>query len=921
MDIFGFKSFADRSHIEFNKGITALLGPNGCGKSNVVDAIKWVLGEQASRTLRAEKMEDVIFNGTEARKALNVAEVSLTLSNEEGQLELDIPEIEVKRRLYRSGESEYFINSAPVRLKEVRELFYDTGIGKSAYSIMEQGRIDQVLSNKPEERRYIFEEAAGITKFKIRGAEAEKKLLRTEENLRQVEGILGEVKRSHDSLSAQSAKTVQYRTFRKDIFEMEKNLQILKLHSFRQNEAKLKEKVAVLVERRENLRSEIETINKGLESSLDQVNALEQKLVEQQKSLYGLELEQNNLQNQKKMLVERNLQFEQQIQQVNLRVQSLKQKLQELESESTKCEKDIQTLTQSLTELQKNIQEFDQSIQATGQRVQNNEKTIQESEEKIHNLEIQLKEFQNQLSDVTERLVVELESKLKERGIQWNDLSRAGQVIEDNLATLNVTLKGRAEFLGDRVKLSKALESNELATLHKTLVEEASRTQLILTSFYDYKAGFPDFLNEFLSPEGILTQKHILEQKIEASTQAMTELRVLIQSLLTENQELRIKIDEYRATLEELKLAQARGTTQLSGFQESLRRLSRERGEQGVLIADLERDKEDYLKRMTQIGEQIVEMDLRLQTMQIAEKDLKERTGLLKTTIMQQNQGLMGAEKTLQDKKGGLAQIHSELEAQQLDSAQLITEIKNIYDNFRDKHSVDLRDFESESIDPRLQPKELKETLQTRKEELKALGQVNLMAPEEFREVDERYRFLSEQLTDLRKAREDLHKVTKEIQKESSLLFIEAFGEIKKNFHEMFRRLFGGGRAELRLTDPENVLESGIEMLCQPPGKKLENIALLSGGERSLTAVGLLFATYLVKPSPFCILDEIDAALDETNVGRFVNMLMEFGVLSQFIVITHNKKTVAGAGTMIGVTMEDSGVSKIISIRLAGQEV
>ena len=233
LDIHGFKSFADETRVEFADGITALLGPNGCGKSNVVDAVKWVLGEQASRSLRAEKMEDVIFNGTENRKALNVATVTLTLGNDTGLLPLDVPEIEIKRRLYRSGESEYFINSAPVRLKEVRELFWDTGVGKTAYSVMEQGKIDQVLSSKPEERRYLFEEAAGITKFRIRGAEAERKLAKTEENMRQVEGVLGEVKRSYDTLRVQSAKTLKYRSLKDEVFQYELDIQLLRLKNFR----------------------------------------------------------------------------------------------------------------------------------------------------------------------------------------------------------------------------------------------------------------------------------------------------------------------------------------------------------------------------------------------------------------------------------------------------------------------------------------------------------------------------------------------------------------------------------------------------------------------------------------------------------------------------------------------------------------
>jgi chromosome segregation protein len=264
LDIFGFKSFADRTQVEFAEGITALLGPNGCGKSNVVDAVKWVLGEQASRSLRAEKMEDVIFNGTEDRKPLNVAEVSLTIANEAGLLPLDMPEIEIKRRLYRSGESEYYINAQPVRLREVRELFWDTGVGKGAYSVMEQGKIDQVLSSKPEERRYLFEEAAGITRYKLRGAEAERNLAKTEENMRQVEGVLGEVKRSYDSLKVQSEKTIKYRVLREEIFNLELDIQLLRLKQFKYERDGRKETLTKRSAERDGIRADMEAAKKSL---------------------------------------------------------------------------------------------------------------------------------------------------------------------------------------------------------------------------------------------------------------------------------------------------------------------------------------------------------------------------------------------------------------------------------------------------------------------------------------------------------------------------------------------------------------------------------------------------------------------------------------------------------------------------------
>ena len=305
VELFGFKSFADRSRMEFGEGVSALLGPNGCGKSNIVDAVKWVLGEQGTKSLRADRMEDVIFNGTDARKAVNVSEVTLILENADGVLPIDFQEVSVKRRLYRSGESEYFINGSPVKLKDVRELFYDTGIGKSAYSIMEQGKIDQILSNKPEERRHIFEEAAAITKYKVRGKEAERKLERTEDNMRQVENILGEVKRSYDTLQKQSQKTLRYRELKSERFEVERDLQLLRLKGFLDEKRKKEQRLAGKTEERDTLKKEIDGINESLEENLDKVNSMETELMEAQKQLYSVEVDKSNRDHQIGMFRER----------------------------------------------------------------------------------------------------------------------------------------------------------------------------------------------------------------------------------------------------------------------------------------------------------------------------------------------------------------------------------------------------------------------------------------------------------------------------------------------------------------------------------------------------------------------------------------------------------------------------------------
>ncbi len=305
IELLGFKSFAERTRIDFQSGITTILGPNGCGKSNIVDAIKWVIGEQSSKMLRAENMKEIIFNGTENRKQLNVAEVTLTLFNKNDILPIKVPEVSIKRRLYRSGESEYFINNNPVRLKDVKELFFDTGVGKSAYSVMEQGKIDQILSNKPEERRYVFEEAAGITKYKLRSREAERKLEKTDENLRQIDSILGEVRKNYNTLKKQAEKTKEYREIREKLFDLEKDIQLLRLKDFFNKRDSKDNDLKANSEKKDKVQLQIDGINASMEQGIDLVNSMESNLIEKQKKLYKLDLEKNNRDSQLKILKER----------------------------------------------------------------------------------------------------------------------------------------------------------------------------------------------------------------------------------------------------------------------------------------------------------------------------------------------------------------------------------------------------------------------------------------------------------------------------------------------------------------------------------------------------------------------------------------------------------------------------------------
>ena len=919
IELFGFKSFADRSKIDFVDGITALLGPNGCGKSNIVDGIKWVLGEQSTKTLRAEKMEDVIFNGTDSRKALNVAEVTLVLSNDTGMLNLDVPEIAIKRRLYRSGESEYYVNNNLTKLKELRELFFDTGVGKSAYSIMEQGRIDQVISNKPEERRFIFEEAAGITRYKIRSAEAERKLEKTEENMRQVETIISEVKKNYDSLKVQSAKTEKYRKLKDELFYNELDIQLLRLKGFLDNKDKVEEGVKSFEGKKTDIEKEISAINDFLKENTGIVNSMESELIEKQKKLYGIGLEKDNKKSQLRMYEDRKKEIERQIESCTLRDKALKERIFSIKEQITDKENLFKEIEQRLSEVKDNMSSFEERIKNSGQKINENEKIITESEEEIKESEKKQHKLQEDLRNITEDIVKQLDKSLKDTGYSYAERKNAEESVVKSIEELKIILEGRIKILSDSISLDVS-DNTEYIKFAKTacvaLEESFEKLNTVKRNFDIYSKSVPAIIDEFLAPEGIMTRKRSIDNEIVAVFNKISGFREKIKKLHLENRELAALIETYRASLEELKVEQVKMKTQQIAFNDSIKSLNRNIEDYEKQIKENNREAENCNIRIADIvvkAESLKNEEIELLE---TEKNLLKELSVLESGITSKNNDLITKENQARIKKLDLEKHLGNIEKFQMEKVMLETEIKNIYDNFRENYSRDLSDYESRIFEIKIPLKDLKDKLRDIKEEIRVMGQINLMAPEEFAEVQERYNFLKTQMDDLTKAREDLKKVTQEIKVESEQLFLEAFDQIKKNFYIIFRRLFGGGRAELKLVDDANILTSGIDILVQPPGKKLESIMLLSGGERSLTGVALFFATFMVKPSPFCILDEIDAALDEANVGKFVNLLIEFGNNSQFVVITHNKRTVTGANTFLGVTMEESGVSRIISFRV-----
>ncbi len=922
LEIFGFKSFADKVQIEFSDGVAALLGPNGCGKSNVVDAMKWVLGEQSSKSLRAENMVDVIFAGSETRKPLGVAEVTLLVSNQDEVLPLELPEVSIKRRLYRSGESEYFINNNPVKLRDVRELFFDTGIGKSAYSIMEQGKIDQLLSTKPEERRFVFEEAAGITRFRVRGQEAGRKLEKTEENMRHVEGILDEVRRSYTSLKAQAEKAETYRGLREKIFEVELEIQLLRLKGLLEDKKKREARLEEKARGRDQIASDIRGVNEAIARQVDQVNTMESQLVESHKKLYQLDMEKSTRENQIRLYGERITELERNIEADTAREKNIRRKVEEMDAETGRKSTALAELASRITETEKNIQAFTADIEGFAGRVRANDERVRANGEKVQGLEKTMEDLRLQLRAITEDIVTQLDARLKETGYSASERRAVEQSIAETLQSLRIQLGGKVTLLEDASQVNNPAGAARDKIVQNTLaVLKASLEKLgVLEKLFERSRTFaPSFLDEFLAPEGIITKKRDIDERINECTSGIAGLRQENEELARENVGLRERIDDYRKTLENLRVDLARLQTQRAGVQEEIARIARDRAEQEALLREVSVEIEETRTRVKETQDRAAAAETERRQIEESQQSARSALSGLEGEISTRNQELTSKEEELKQKNALLARAQSEIEKMQIEVTEIRTEIKDLHANFTERFSRDLSEYETRI--PDLQPnRDLRPRLAELREEMRKLGQVNLMAPEEFAEVKDRFDFLTGQLGDLTRAREDLKRVTTEIRTESTELFLDTYNRIKKNFHTIFRRLFGGGRAELRLENPDAPLESGIEVFAQPPGKKLENINLLSGGERSLTGVSLLFAIYMVKPSPFCLLDEIDAALDEENVGRLTNLLKEFSSHSQFIVITHNKRTVAGADVLYGVTMEESGVSKLVAIRLENKD-
>ena len=1179
IEIHGFKSFANKIVFQFHNGITGIVGPNGSGKSNVADAVRWVLGEQRIKQLRGASMQDVIFSGTETRKPLSYAYVAITLDNSDHQLAIDYDEVTVARRIYRSGESEYLINGTPCRLKDVNELFYDTGIGKEGYSIIGQGQIDKILSGKPEERRELFDEAAGIVKFKRRKAAAQTKLENEKQNLVRVNDILSELEKQIGPLEKQSEVAKVYLRKKEELKTLDINVFLLENKKLREQLSSMEEKYNLasnelnetsekyegIKEEYERIQQEIESLDAAIEAAREQLTdtglmrgKLEGEinvLKEQINSAHGSE---NHLNNRKAALEEEIAGKEKEKQDILTDKKDTDTQVQEIAEAAAMAKADLEAIQNKITELNNNIEagkntiigelnqratikskmgRFDTMMEQINIRKAElnsrllraksdeaaREETIKKLEEtfetvteelrqmteqeaaselelgnireNLTGLDAKLRETQNRfhqeqskleaLTNITERydgyggsVKKVMEQKEKEKGIigvvadiiqveakyeTAIETALGGNIqniVTDNEETakgmisfLKQTKSGRATFLplnsiknAQEFRQKEALKEPGVLGLAHTLVHTDEKYSDVAKSLlgrivvvdhvdhatqlarkFSYSLRIVTLEGESLSPGGSISggafknssnllgrRREIeeLEWKVKAHAKAVDELLVSIEDLKKDRNECRTELEKSRAALqnafirqntarlnieaaqekkdqtkagvEDLKKEEIEIETQvlqirkekeetkqelersealegekneqIEGFTKDLEEARRQEAAQTAVLNEKELDVEKirqqfgfYQANEDRIAGEIARYEGELEEVKksltdgVADaagkeesiKKLQETIESSKTTQSDTQDKLNADSKKreeLTERQKGFFTEREELSARMsaLDKEvyrlnaqkeKLEESMENQVNYMWNEYELTLRDAAQLRDETMNDLAEMKKQTQTIKEAIRRLGDVNVNAIEDYKNLMERYTFLKAQHDDLVEAEKTLERIIVELDEAMRRQFKEKFAEISKEFDKVFKELFGGGKGTLELMEDEDILEAGIRIIAQPPGKKLQNMMQLSGGEKALTAIALLFAIQNLKPSPFCLLDEIEAALDDSNVGRFAHYLHKLTAHTQFIVITHRRGTMEAADRLYGITMQEKGVSTLVSVNLIDKDL
>lgn len=968
----GFKSFADKTVIELTDGITGVVGPNGSGKSNVVDAVRWVLGEQSIKSLRGDNnMTDVIFSGSKSRKPQNVATVTLVFDNQDHYLKIDFNEVAIRRRVYKDGTNEYSINEEKCRLKDVTDLFLDTGIAKESFNIISQGKVSEIITSKPENRRTIFEEAAGVLKYKKRKEEAIRKLDRTNENLNRVNDIIGELESQIDPLKEDRDKALIFQ-------ETNDKLEQLEVAYITEEITDLNEKYQLSKKKMESLNEEIislSTINSTNSTSIEQgkvkLNEFDQKisnlqlqLIEQIKKVEKINSEKNILLERKQYEVD-DIKLHNHLLELKEEGLKLQNDYHKVELEEEQIQKDYSLKKEQKDTLEESLKKIKQSKMNLENKLTTFLRKKVELENKVSNLQNMIENNSLLPSSVTAILsnpkltgVIDVIGNLIEVGEDYSKCisvalgASASYVVMENEKDIQQSIQylkqnhlGRATFFPLNIIKSKYVDRDTLSlvakqdgfidlasnlvkydTKYKNIIENQLGNILVVKDMNAanvigkkinhiyrivtldgemFHVGGSITGGDYVKTRNMISIKYDLENELKEQQKNVENIKEIENNMNEIDYEYRSIEDKLYLNNKEIITVQellSNKNMLKQNLKEELDKIkSDEKGTNSILNHELSNEEEKILSSYYEAVDSKNKIESDLEIVKKDRTNLYEKLEESEFSLKQENNLVNSKNKEVKD-------LEIEVNRMDVKLDNLLSKLNETYGLTYEKARYSYH-LDMDREDARIQVMELKRVI-------KDLGMVNLGAIEEFERVNERYEFLHHQKEDLDKAIETLLEIIKEMDQVMITSFKDTFETIRNHFKETFRELFKGGNADLKLTDPNNLLETGIEIVASPPGKSLRSISLLSGGEMTFTAISLLFAILKTRPVPFCILDEVEAALDEVNVDSFGEYLSKFKEKTQFILITHKKKTMEYADVLYGITMQESGVSKLVSVRL-----
>ncbi|MGI6324398.1 MAG: AAA family ATPase [Bacilli bacterium] len=970
--LLGFKSFADKTDITFDKGISCIVGPNGAGKSNIVDAVRWVLGEQSVKSLRGEgAMSDVIFSGSKSRDHLNVASVELIFDNYDKYLPVDYTLVSVKRKVYVTGENEYFLNGEQCRLKDIIDLLADSGMGKASFNIISQGEISHIINSRPEERRVIFEEAAGVLKYKRRKEEAIRKIERTNENLNRVNDIIQELEPNLIPLKEQSEKAKEYLDIKKELESIEIALIVHDIDNLNYEYQETKKQIEKLTEELITLSAKTTTEGTDIEKEKGELQQIDRELYEAQQELVELSSKAEKLNAQRQMITERK-KYDKKDAKIHDNVIKLTEEKLKLTNDIYSLENDISSNKETIDEYDKNINLLTLALNdLRKERIELiNELDNQKHQERElnHKIELLRNAIENdtglnsavrhvinnpkldgihgvigKLIDVKEKyalaietslgpsmqfIVVDNETKAKEciNYLKNNNLGRA-TFFPLNVITPrgidNHTLEkifDHPDYLGcaaDFVKYDQKYRNiilNQLGNvLLATDIDAANKISKLIN--YQYKivtldgelvhVGGSITGGAYKRSNGMIREKYELEGMLRQVTSIVNnyqkiELKIKdLDKQIKEQEDSIFNLNSKRVSCEESNNSKL---NLLNQYKAELEAIDNELNDLDSIINDAI-DKEEakvvdaYYKILKEKEATAKKIDR-----------LSHKRNILISKI-EELEALIRSNNSAYNKK------QEELKNLEIKVNRMDVKLDTLLNSLNEEYSLTYEKAK-ENYKLEIDVDEARIKVNTNRTKIKSFGLINLGAIEEYERINKRYTFLTTQKEDLIKAEQTLLDIIKEMDTVMEENFITTFRQIQTEFKTVFKKLFSGGHAELKLTNPDNILETGIDIIASPPGKKLQHLSLLSGGEKALTAIALLFAILNTRPVPFCLFDEIEAALDEVNVETFGEYLKTYKDKTQFIIITHKKKTMEYADILYGITMQESGVSKLVSVKL-----